>query len=368
MNPTPWWQQVWGDNLVSAYLIVGAVIGAVWILRRWISKYVAGLLYNAVHRVWKDVDKQSFVTLLFRPLGFFLTMLVSLAALYKLRFPTEIDFTLFNFTLKQIVQSLGRIILIGSFISLLLRMIDFIALILERRGKVEMDLSENQLIIFFKDFFKVILLILGLLLIVRFAFGFEVGELLTGLSIVGAAIALALRESLENLIASFIIFFDKPFHVGDHVKVHTVSGVVERIGLRSTRIRTEQRTYMTVPNKQMVDSILDNFSERSHRRGDLRLELDLRTTSKEVEWVVDRMRILFLKPPFESASVHLSDVTGSALMVVAEFYVPVQVGISEFNALRQTAYLELLQDLESKGIELAGATTEVRVNPPEKSM
>jgi MscS family membrane protein len=361
MNLNQWWSYNWGDNTVGSYLVVGGIILFMLILRHWISQYLAGLLYKVVKRIWKDVDRQSFVSLVFRPLGFFLIVLVSVAALYKLRFPSFLNITLFEFTFRQIIQASGTILLIGSFIALLLRMIDFIALLLSRRGNLQGDLSENQLIVFFKDFFKVILAILGILLMVRFAFGFPVGELLTGLSIVGAAIALALRESLENLIASFIIFFDKPFHTGDQVKVHSISGVVERIGLRSTRIRTEQKTYVTVPNKQMVDSLLDNLTERSHRRGDLRLELDLRTSATQVTAVIEKMRLLFDAPPFESASVHLTDVSGSALVVTAEFYVPVQVTVSDFQEYRQTAYLTLMRELESMGVELAGAATEVRV-------
>ena len=109
--------------------------------------------------------------------------------------------------------------------------------------------------------------------------------MLTGLSIVGAAVALALRESLENLIASFIIFFDKPFTLGDLVKVQNITGNVEKIGLRSTRIRTDQKTYITVPNKQMVDSILDNLSLRTQLKGELRLQVALSTSSSDLEQI-----------------------------------------------------------------------------------
>src|SRR6478609_10892106 len=98
------------------------------------------------------------------------------------------------------------------------------------------------------------------MLLLRFTFHYDISKLVTGLSIVGAAIALATKESLENLIASFIIFFDKPFTTGDLVKVQNITGNVERIGLRSTRLRTGDKSYVTVPNKQMVDSILDNIS------------------------------------------------------------------------------------------------------------
>ncbi|MEJ0103075.1 MAG: mechanosensitive ion channel domain-containing protein [Bacteroidota bacterium] len=64
------------------------------------------------------------------------------------------------------------------------------------------------------------------MMVLHFAIGFDVRNLLTGLSLVGAALALSLRESLENLIASFIIFFDKPFITGDQIKVQSVTGTV----------------------------------------------------------------------------------------------------------------------------------------------
>ncbi|HCT22466.1 MAG TPA: mechanosensitive ion channel protein MscS, partial [Chitinophagaceae bacterium] len=92
------------------------------------------------------------------------------------------------------------------------------------------DQTDNQLIVFFKDFLKVLIVLNGILLILHFVFHKDIGNLLTGLSIVGAAIALATRESLENLIASFIIFFDKPFVTGDLVKVQGFTGTIEKIG------------------------------------------------------------------------------------------------------------------------------------------
>ncbi|MFX4497553.1 mechanosensitive ion channel domain-containing protein, partial [Acinetobacter baumannii] len=91
------------------------------------------------------------------------------------------------------------------------------ALILETKANLTPNQTDNQFIIFFKDFFKAIVVIIGALLIIRFSFNKNISSVLTGLSIVGAAVALATRESMENLIASFIIFFDKPFTVGDLV-------------------------------------------------------------------------------------------------------------------------------------------------------
>ena len=102
--------------------------------------------------------------------------------------------------------------------------------------------------------------------------------------------ALAAKESLENLIASFVIFFDKPFYTGDVVKVNNITGTVEHIGLRSTRIRTQEKTLVTVPNKQMVDSVVDNLSMRNQRRAEIKLEFVPKTTTENIENLITELK------------------------------------------------------------------------------
>lgn len=354
-------QQVWWGNPVKNYFIVAGVILFIWILKRFVSRYLAGLLYSVVHKIWKDVDKKSFINLVVKPLGLFLAVLVSIIALYKLNFPEEINVDIYKYTVKEVVQCVGNIILIVSFTGLLIRIIDFIALILEKRANLSADQSDNQLIVFFKDFFKVILVIIGIMLVLRYAFGLNIGGLLTGLSIVGAAIALALRESLENLIASFIIFFDKPFITGDLVKVLNVTGTVERIGLRSTRIRTDQKTYVTVPNKQMVDSVLDNLSLRTQRRGDLKLELDVQTSSAKLEAVLAGIKKIMERPDVEEANVLLDSITANAFVIQSDYYTA-PVTIKEFNIIKQEVNLQVLKLIEESGVEIAGASTDIRIS------
>ena len=156
-------ERVWLDNPIRLYLIVAGVILFVLLLKRIISRYFAGLLFTLVHGIWKDVDKKSFVNLVVKPLGTFLLILVAIIMLYKLKFPSVLDAEIYKYTVKQIVHCIGTIILIVSFIGLLLRIIDFIALILEKRANLTPDQSDNQLIVFFKDFFKVILVIIGII-------------------------------------------------------------------------------------------------------------------------------------------------------------------------------------------------------------
>ncbi len=351
-------EQVWLGNQVKYYLITAAVILFVWLFKKFISRYIAGLLYRLVHNIWRSVDKQAFVKLVLRPLGLFLAILISIAALYKLSFPDELNVQLYRYRLKQITHTAGTLILIISMTGLLLRIIDFIALLLEKKANLTSDQSDNQLIVFFKDFFKVIIVIIGVMLVLRYAFGLNVAGLLTGLSIVGAAIALALRESLENLIASFIIFFDKPFITGDLVQVNQITGHVERIGLRSTRIRTEQKTFVTVPNKQMVDSILDNHSLRTQRRGDLRLELELATKTEQLELLLHKMSDMLKQHQPDDFSVHLTEINGHAIVLQGHYFTP-PVTIADFNAQREKINMQSLRLLEELGIEIAGSNTRV---------
>ncbi|MGB3006868.1 MAG: mechanosensitive ion channel domain-containing protein [Chitinophagaceae bacterium] len=355
-------EQIWLDNPIKSYLIVTGVIIFIWIFKKFISRYFAGLLFNIVGKIWKEVDKKAFISLVVKPLGTFLAILASVVAIYKLRFPEVLNGELlFGHKAKETIQRLGITVLIISFTGLLIRLIDFIALILEKKANLTPDLSDNQLIVFFKDFFKVIIVIISIILVLRFAFGQDVGGLLTGLSIVGAAIALALRESLENLIASFIIFFDKPFVTGDLVKVQNITGTVERIGLRSTRIRTEQKTYVTVPNKQMVDSILDNLSLRTHRRGDLRLEIDLQIKPDLIELLIKGVEKIFKRKEVENYQVHLGEIAANAIIISGEYYTTL-VTIDEFNKAKQEINLQSLRLLEELKIELAGENRDIRIN------
>jgi MscS family membrane protein len=255
---------------------------------------------------------------------------------------------------------------IVAFTWLLLRIIDFIAAVLEIRANRTADQADNQLIVFFRDFLKVIIGIIGLMMVLYFAFNYNVSSLLTGLSIVGAAIALALRESLENLIASFVIFFDKPFTTGDFVKVQNVAGTVERIGLRSTRVRTIDKSYVTVPNKQMVDSILDNLSLRTHRRTLISLELHPNTSLEKVTSLLSALSSLMKQnKQINTHTVILADITRDSFLVQVEYFV--LNGTQEaFNAIKQEINLAVLQLLDQTGIKLATKETEIILKETRK--
>ena len=338
---------------------MAGVILFVIILNRFISRVLANLLCRLFKKSWKSFDQKTFIELVVQPLGIFVVIVVCIIALYRLSFPDELNVTLYRYSLQSIFLSIGITIQIVAFIWVVLRIIDFIANVLDERARRTLDQSDNQLIVFFRDLLKVLMGIIGLLLILKFAFNYQIGSLLTGLSIVGAAIALALRESLENLIASFVIFFDKPFTTGDNVKVQNITGIVERIGLRSTRIRSDQKTYVSVPNKQMVDSILDNISLRTQQRNELLLQISPATPSPKVEELIKELKE-FLSTIRELGvyNVFFVDINVQAYAIMVEFFLPAAY-LSEFNKIRQQLNLFALQTIEKLEIKIAGANKEI---------
>lgn len=354
------WNQVILSNPLRKYVLIAGTILLVILLKRWISVLIARLLFRFISRIDAGLDKASFINLVIGPIGVFLVLCISVVSMEKLHFPPELDFDIYEISSKTIVHALAITVMISGFIWLLLRITDFIALILQRKARDSGDLRDNQLIVFFRDFLKVFIGIIGVLMVLDLAFKVEISSITTSLGLAGAALALAAKESIENLIASFIIFFDKPFTAGDVLKVNTISGTVERIGLRSTRIRTDQKTYVTVPNKQMVDSIVDNLSLRTQRKGELRLELSLSTPSGTLDQLIAGLLGILKKDRVENSTAFLNDITGSAYLVNVDYFTA-PITQEEFNAIRQEINFDTLRLMEQLGISIAGASTDIRL-------
>jgi len=349
------------SNSVRDYLWVFLVCLVTLLLIRFISSFLAKSLYRGLSKNLQQDARESFLNLVLKPLDYFLFSVVAFISLSRLNFPTLLDVKVYHTSSRDMAESLFIAWLIIAFIWLCRRGVDFIALILEEKANQTSDLSDNQLIIFFKDFFKLILLLVGILLVLRFSFNKEIGSILTGLSIVGAAIALAARESMENLIASFIIFFDKPFITGEQVKVAQFTGTIEKIGLRSTRIRTPDKSLITVPNKQMVDNIIDNLTQRSQRRTEIRLELDLSAGSAQLSAFSQQLPLLVQKLGPETCNIYVVDTGKNAHVVLVEYFSVSDEPLPEYNSTKEKVIFLLLEELQKRGIQLAAASNRLSV-------
>lgn len=359
-------------NPVLDYLVVLGVVFIVAVIRRLLSKGVASLSFNFIKHWSPQLQKTDFVNLLIKPLEYLLVFVAFMLTINRLRFPPNLNFTIYKrvttvmvnekavetmtaITIHGVLTTLLELAVSLCFIWILLRVIDFIALVLEAKADLTEDKTDNQFISFFKDFFKAIVFIIGALIVIRVLFGQTLVEkLVAGLGIGAAALALAAKESIENLIGSFIIFFDKPFRVGDTVKVNAFTGTVEKIGLRSTRLRTLEKTFVTVPNKQMVDSVLDNLSLRTQQRVALKVEVAADTSSDKIQKVLKGIQQYLsthenIEPDY---IVNLNDFGKDSFMIQVIYLTYILDG-TRYNALREDVNLAIMRFLEQYGVKLA---------------
>lgn len=113
--------------------------------------------------------------------------------------------------------------------------------------------------------------------------GFDVGALIAGLGIGGLAIALAAQDTVKNIIGGLIVFIDKPFHIGDAIRIKEFEGTVVYTGIRSTRIRTAAGRIITLPNAQFTDNAIENITREPSRRVVVELWLHGETPVEKVE-------------------------------------------------------------------------------------
>jgi MscS family membrane protein len=194
--------------------------------------------------------------------------------------------------------------------------------------------------------------------------GFKVASLLAGVGIGGIALALAAQKTVENVFGSVSIGVDQPFRVGDYVKIEdAVAGTVETIGFRSTRIRTLDRTLVTIPNGKLADMRSETFAARDRIRFFVNLGLAYGTTAAQVRAVLGEIEALLARHPQihpEGLSVRLTALAESSLNVeVACWFATADFGA--FTRIRQEMLLAFLEIVERAGAELAFPTRTVHL-------
>lgn len=342
------------SNSLKSYLIIAGVLLFTLLIKRLVSRFFASLIYTWVDKKNHSELRKIHVHRLIIPIEKFLVFVVAIIAFYELKFPEALNFHIYKLTAQQIIESSVKLLFIILFIRVCLRILEFISIILDEKAKLSKNQTDDQLILFFRDFFKVILYLIGLLMVLHYVFNENIGNLVTSLSLVGAAVALSMRESLENIIASFIIFFDKPFTVGDMVKVNNFSGTIEKIGLRSTRIRTDNKTYISVPNKQMVDTIVDNISLRTERKIEMDLQLSITTSATSMTAFAQYLRnTIATIATIQSSTVFISDSGKQFHTIHIECLVPMEVDLNDFQLLRESLNVTAIQYANDNRIAFA---------------
>ncbi len=220
---------------------------------------------------------------------------------------------------------------------------------------------------------KITILVFGIAAVMK-DWGHDTSTILTGLGIGGVAIALASQKTLENLFGSVAVITDRPVHVGDFCKFGNQMGTVEDIGLRSTRIRTVDRTVVTVPNGEFSTMMLENFAPRDKTPLHHTLNLRRDATPDQVRAILQSVQeILKGQPKVEPSDlpVRFTGVGQYSLDIEIFAYILTGDG-NEFLGLQQDLLLKILDAVKAAGTALAlptQASVEYTIaRPPREPM
>ncbi len=201
---------------------------------------------------------------------------------------------------------------------------------------------------------KVVIFIAGILAVLG-NLGFNMSTALAGLGIGGLAIGFGAQKTIENLFGGVSVLADEAFRVGDVCRFGDRTGVVEDLGLRSTRIRTEDRTLLAIPNGTVATINLENFSRRDKILFKTNLGLRPESKADHVRFVVAEIRkLLYSHPKIETQTVRvrLTDIAGSSLNVELLSYVLTR-DFNEYAAVREDLLLHIMDVVEDAGGSLA---------------
>ena len=323
---------IWENTNQSILIFIAAILLGLF-FEGIMSKYLSHYLYKIIGKKEQRVGVEKFESLLTKPISFFIMLIIIYIGSSGIKLPEAwpyekiIDGDIIKdeyvFGIKMILIRGFSLILIYSIFKIFLRMVDYIGLILLKRAEESENKMDDQLVPFAVEIIKFLVWVFAIFTILGNVLGVNMTALVTGLGIGGIAIAMASKESLENLLGSFTIFLDKPFTVGDMVTVGSITGKVEKVGLRSTRLRTFDRSLVTLPNKKMIDAELDNLGERPVRRVKFSVGLTYETSVEQIKKIVDDIQTMVDDHPKtnDEGKVRFQEFGSSSLDVLVMYFV-----------------------------------------------
>lgn len=185
--------------------------------------------------------------------------------------------------------------------------------------------------------------------------GVHVMGLVAGLGIGGMAVAFAAKDSIENVFGSLAIAADTPFKIGHFVKIGGITGTVESVGLRSTRLRTLDRTLVTVPNGRVISEVVENYSQRDRFKYETTIGLLYSSTAAQLAFVIDEIKKMLLGDPrvySDGVRVRLARFAASSIDIDILTWVTVE-DYSRYTAVAEELNFQILGIVARSGTDFA---------------
>lgn len=336
-----YWNTVVGEWLLALAVILGSVLlGRVifWLFSNVVKKFTAKTKTNIDDIVIDMVEE---------PLSFAIAILGIWYGLDSLNLPdaghawiNRIYYLLIIFNIAWLINRL-----IDAIIE------EYLVPIIE---KSESDLDDQLLPILRKGIHATVW-IMAVIIGLNNA-GYDVGALIAGLGIGGLALALAAQDTVANLFGGITIFIDQPFTINDWIKINSYEGIIEEVGIRSTRIRTFEGRLVTIPNKVFAESAIENVSAEPSRRVILMLGLTYDTTPEKMKLSLATLAEVYttFSEHLEEKHLELFDSFGDfSLNIKFVYYIKKGEDVFDINSRMK---LEILERFNAAGLDFAFPT------------
>jgi MscS family membrane protein len=227
--------------------------------------------------------------------------------------------------------------------------------------KTESDI-DDQLFPILRQGIKGIVWILGIIVGLNNA-GYDVGAILAGLGLGGLALAMAAKDTVSNVFGGLTIFMDKLFKVKERIKVGNVDGIVEEVGLRSTKIRTLDGRIVTVPNSEFTNKPVENISSEPSRKVAITLGLSMNTSPEKIKKTMEIIDKILEKNKdlTKKRFVNFSGFGEYSYNIFVMYFIKKEANIGKTNT---DLNLEIISQLNKNKIELAYPTHTILTKKP----
>lgn len=341
-------EQEFFGNTILEYLIASLSIVITFLIIHFIKKFV-------IKRIQRNVDtsKNQRLKLLIRGINRRLIPLLYLGAVYialeTLSFGTKTD---------KIISTVYLIIAVWFGVRFTISVLEYTVGNFIERTRGEDEGRKLKPILSFVSF---LVWIIGLLLLLD-NLGFNISTLIAGLGITGIAVALAAQALLGDLFSYFVIFFDKPFEIGDFVVFEGISGNIEKIGIKTTRIRSLSGEQLIASNSKLTNTLLHNYKRMERRRIVFNLGVTYQTKPEQLKIIPELVKSIITKndlAQFDRG--HFGSFGDSSLNFEFVYFV-LSSDYVVYMDTQQKINLEVYEEFAKRGIEFAYPTQTIFLN------
>jgi MscS family membrane protein len=315
-----------------------------WLVSLFLAGTTTRVLGHLFTRRGRDLDERI-VRVVRGPVRLALTVLVFEVGRHQLALDIPV---------QELLLVLERLAWLVSAAWLVFRCIDIAVLGLRVRAERRGNLGLVPVLLPLQRFAKVLIVAIGVLAVLG-TLGVNITAAVAGLGVGGIAVALAAQKTIENLFGGINLFADRPVRVGDFFRYGDQVGTVEEIGLRSTRVRTLDRTVVTIPNAEFSNLRLENFARRDRMRLWTMIGVRYETTPDQLRYLLARLREILLAHPRvtdDPARVRFFGFGAYSLDLEVFAYVDTP-DWSEFLGIREDVYLRFMDAIKESGTGFA---------------